>query len=233
LADSESTVVGGLAGDLLKVAANAEQLGTLYEVLGEFNHLVRNRLNSVKLSLYLARRDGPASLEPTWAELDRRYRAIEGFVEQLQIIYRPMPLRPMNVAVAMLFDERQSLWARCFEARQVRFLLTSPKEPMNGHFDPIRLGQGLDALAAWRGQTARPNSLVRVDWRVVGGEVVVRWREPDVTHLPLDDLPGGDAPCLALPLLARILLAHGGRVDASLEDGLLLQLRWPLGACAA
>ncbi|MEO6810395.1 MAG: hypothetical protein ABI353_14875 [Isosphaeraceae bacterium] len=233
MSDSECNLVRGLAGDLLKITASAEQLSTLYETLGEFNHLVRNRLNSLKLSIYLARQDGPKHLDEYWAELDRRYRTIEGFVERLQTIYRPMSLTPMRLTVGMLFDDLHAKWSKGFESRQVRFMLTSPSDQAVGHFDPIRLGQGLDALAAWRTDNAKANSLVHVEWHVAGEDVVVLWREPEVTCLPLDDAPEGDAPCLALPLLARIITAHGGRLDASLEDGLLLQLRWPLGACAA
>lgn len=231
--DSESTLVNGLAGDLLKVVANAEQLDMLYKVLGEFNHLVRNRLNSLKLSLYLARREGPESLDETWAELQRRYRAVEDLVERVQTICRPMSLSPMHVGVGLLFEERQASWAKHFESRQVRFVLTSPKDRTIGHFDPIRLGQGLDALAAWRGLTAASNSLVQVEWAVAGEDVVVHWREPEVTRLPLADASEDGASCLALPLLARIIAAHGGRVDASLDDGLWFQFRWPLNASAA
>src|SRR4051812_10760623 len=55
-----SKVVEGnrLTSSLCRIAADPAQVGTLYEILGGYCHQCRNTLNSLKLSLYLARRGG-------------------------------------------------------------------------------------------------------------------------------------------------------------------------------
>jgi len=62
---------------LWQIASDPIRVAALHGLVGDFCHLLRNRLNSLQMSLYLARRDD-ATVEPeVWNELDRQYRAAE------------------------------------------------------------------------------------------------------------------------------------------------------------
>jgi hypothetical protein len=221
--------IGGLSGSLLNVVADSSRVAALYEALGEYCHLVRNRLNSVKLSLYLAARPGSGQRDDRLLDLERRYLMLERFVEQLQTICRPMRLTPMPVAVGMLVEDRRPAWTEWLGARGIELELVPPRGPAVGVFDPLRLGQGLDALASWRGEVAPADSSVRVEWWSMPDALAVDWSEPRATSLgePSPDGDAGTPASLALPLLAKAVAAHGGTVDVSLADGFRVALRWP------
>jgi hypothetical protein len=89
------------------------------------------------------------------------------------------------------------------------------------------LGRALDALVAWRAQAGPAQKRARVSWGVKGDQAYVEWLEQ---RLSREDLPDNRTESLALPLLARVALAHGGSfsVDATLD--LCVSLRWPIDA---
>src|SRR4051794_40430957 len=68
---------GDLSCDLLPVALDSTKIDALYGLLGEFCHNVRNRLNSLKLGLYLARRFDPDLDATRWRPLEREYLELE------------------------------------------------------------------------------------------------------------------------------------------------------------
>lgn len=208
---------------LLPIAADAEAIARLYGVLGEFCHVLRNRLNCLKLGLYLAQRPeaSPVALDET----ARHYREIEQFVERLQAICRPMRLTRVAVPLGQVLAERQSAWAEWLGARGRVLDSLPPRDEVPALLDPGLLAYALDGLVAWRAEVGRPGSPVQVAWRQVAGEVRLTWEEP----APDDPEPRTDrAPSLALPLMARVAAAHGGRLDLPEGDGFRLELTLPV-----
>ena len=65
------------AEQLLRIAEDPDLRWTIYERLGEYCHRCRNQLNSLKLSIYLARKQSPASRPCLWTEIERDYQVLE------------------------------------------------------------------------------------------------------------------------------------------------------------
>jgi hypothetical protein len=224
--------LGGLTGELLRIAAEPTKVDALYERLGEFCHQIRNRLNSLKLSIYLARRGGWGAGDERWAALERRYRALELFIEQFQTICRPISLSPFRVALGLLMDERFEAWSRLLSPNEIELILAPPRETVIGLFDAIRLGQGLDALVAWRSEAAAPRSVVQVEWWGDETNLAIEWSESPPPGAVIGAPAVESSAPLALPLLGRILSAHRGSLAVSLDEGFRMSLRWPLDARA-
>src|SRR5689334_2037426 len=100
----ESELASGLELDLIGVAAHPARIKGLHHILSEFCHLFRNKLNCMRLSLYLAKRQAPPDMVTRWAELEARYREVEQFLDQLQLICRPMPLKPMSLDLGQFLE---------------------------------------------------------------------------------------------------------------------------------
>jgi hypothetical protein len=219
---AESNEVEGLTGALLRVASDPLQVDSLYQVLGEFCHVARNRLNCLKLSLYLARRDPQDSQREGWSRIERIYSEVEAFLERFQTVCRPMRLAPMSVDLGMLLDERRPVWDVWMADRGRSIVWDAPATPAMGVFDHARLSQGLDALALWSSQGGSAETPVHVAWGSDTGQLRLGWGDPTMRAAE-----EGVVPCLALPLLARVVSAHGGVLELSLRCGLDLQLVWP------
>jgi hypothetical protein len=209
---------------LIRVATDPVRRARLYDLLGGFCHQCRNHLNSLKLSLYLAGRRGPECERAAWSEHDARYRAVERVYDRLQQICRPMHLTPVRLPVALLWDEVFPAWTELFRPGGIALEPAPPTAPAAVDFDPVRLRPALDALAEWRAATP-PSRRVRFAWDTDGGEFLVEWRESVATPAPR---AAGSADALALPLLARVLAAHGGTLEIAAASPFHLRLRWPV-----
>ncbi|MBX6311996.1 MAG: HAMP domain-containing histidine kinase [Isosphaeraceae bacterium] len=216
-----------LAIALFRIANDPERTEAVYRILGEYCHQARNRLNSLKLSLYLARRLAIAGDMNLWKEIDRRYAACEQFFDQLQTILRPMRLVPIQLDLGRLIEEWLPEWIRRLGARGIDLEAIPPLEPVLGSFDPQRIARGLDALISWRAAAARTGSRIQLTWWSTDNLIYLSWREPDAEGLEDDsgDLEG--AADLALPLLMRVVSAHSGMLELRLDSGLHLDLKWP------
>lgn len=221
-----------LSRALLEIIAHPERLRTLHRALGEFCHEFRNRLNSLNLALYITRRSALDPGADTWQRLEREYREVERFIELFQTICRPMRLTPVKFALGTVLKDRLATWADWLAAGGRRLETEPPHGSAVGCFDPIRLLQGLDAFASWRSQAGQPGMPVRLAWWEREQHLHLRWVEPG------ERVTGGPhgrcerAACLALPLLARVMSAHGGTLDISDPNPLQVQLRWPCEAPA-
>jgi hypothetical protein len=225
--------VDGLASSLLAIVNDPARIGALYDVLREYCHQSRNFLNSLKLSLYLAKRSACPASVCAWDKLEQEYRDVEMFLERLQLICRPMPLTPMTSALCHVLEERRAAWTHWLSSRGRTLELVAPKAAVTGRFDPARLTQGLDALAAWRARGGEPGTTVRLEWRARGEEFVLNWDEPGGTIIEPEAGIRHRPDCLALPLMARIIAAHGGKLAIAYQHGLQVRLRWPREVGAA
>lgn len=222
-----------LAQALLEIVVEPQRVVALHRVLGEFCHIFRNRLNSLKLAMYIARRTAVDSAAESWRQLESEYREVEQFIELFQAICRPMRLTPMRFALGTVLEDRVATWSNWFAAGGRSLEMEPPSGSAVGWFDPTRLVQGLDALASWRSRTGTAGSAVRLAWWERDEHLHLRWAERGPTKDDLAILRPERSACLALPLLARVMSAHGGTLEVSDRDALQVQLRWPCEAQAA
>jgi hypothetical protein len=220
--------VEGLGGALLGIALDPGRVGELHQLLERYVHRFRNRLNCMKMSLYLARRLETGDRIADWVELEARYRTIEQFMDQLQHFCGAMSLKPIRAPLGMFLDERRDTWVQGLSARGRVLEFVPPEEPAVGEFDPSRLGQCLDALADWRSRVGPPESAVRVRWWQQQEHFHLIWEEPGA-RLQEEPTSRGDGPTsLALPMVARVMAAHQGTLEIGHRGGVRLGLRWPI-----
>ena len=233
-AETLADLLGCVAADPVKSA----QLPTIF---GQFCHDFRNLLNSLRMSLYLARKAQGPNLEVDWGAVETRYSAVEKCIDRFHLICRPMRLNPVRLSLGVLFDDRIRSWGRLLEARGRRLIVVAPDESPEGDYDPMRLASGLDDLVAWRTIAGARETDLRVRWSIDAQVFRVDWDEPRAHEPrgPDDDCrettpaSSSEADLLAvltLPFLTRIIASHGGTVQSSGPDGdhWRLSLRWPL-----
>jgi hypothetical protein len=235
LMTDEDSPTEQLAGALARVAADPDLTRHLHEVLGAYCHRCRNHLNSLKISLYLARRVGGSGGQNVWRDLEPRYELVERFVDRLQLICRPMPLSLVRLPLSLLIDDRRGAWSEQLQGQGRRLIVSPPEGPEVGDFDPMRLGQGLDGLVSWRSRAGDPGSDLRVSWTADRGTFHVVWDEPpgpgpDPGFGPPDGSAADSTDALALPLLTRLMTLHGGALLQARRSRWRLDLRWPIDA---
>lgn len=221
---------GDLAGSLFRIAANPEMVTELHQIMGGFCHQCRNTLNSLRLSLYLANRDSSAATIPAWSDLESHYRSVERMFDRLQTICRPMRLTPIRASLSLVIDQHWAEWVAAMGATGGLLERIAPAGPDVGDFDPIRLAEGLDAFVRWRAREGTPGQRAELRWVVSDGRFALLWSESGSSAGAAceDGLERADS--LALPLLARVISAHGGTLDLSLRNGLHLGASWPVVA---
>lgn len=219
--------VEDLASSLARVASDPQMVRALHELLGGYCHQCRNTLNSLKLSLYLARRDASSASLPIWSDLEPRYQRVEQSFDRLQTICRPMSLIPIRATLEMLLDERRASWTEMMAARGRVLEFVAPSEAIPGEFDPIRLLEGLDAFVRWRAEVGEPGQAATLEWGADPARFELCWTEPRACGFDPSDASDGGADALALPLLARVIAEHGGTFRLDLGKGLRLEAAWP------
>jgi len=233
----EGTAEGRLSSAILPWVEQPERIGDLRQFLSGFTHRCRNSLQGIKMSLYLCRRgiEGPAP--ETWARLERTYQETERLFDRLQAIYRPMRTTMVRSSLGQLLAERLPVWRSWCTGRALTLEADPPAEEGLGDYDPMHLGSGLDAFIAWRLEHGFSYGNVRLAWRLNQGFFEVEWNEVD-PQVPRGVESGGNprsgrsgestaGDSLALPLLARIAAAHGGRVIFRWDPAFHLTLLWP------
>ncbi len=221
--------VDGLSNALLSIASDEDQIALLHHHLDRYCHRFRNRLNSMKLCLYLGKKTAGESETPqsVWRELEARYRVLESLVEQFQHFCRPFNVTPMELPMGSFLEELRRAWLHRLSEKEIDFELVPPHHPVKSYLDPSRMAQGLDALACWRGSVIPPGSSILLSWWEEEGSVYLGWEEPEPNLSAQADPTEELQANIALPILARILNAHGGTLEVSSQECFELHLRWP------
>lgn len=217
-----------LARSLIGVASSPSKVRALHDILGGFCHQCRNTLNSLKLSLYLAKRDASHVASPLWGDLDQRYKEVELVFDRLQAICRPLTLTPIRASLSLVMEERGPLWIEAMAARNRTLILVPPKTPDVGDFDPVRLPECLSTFILWRAEVGEFGQPAQLGWGIYEDQFLVEWDEPSAVGIGGSGASSDRSDPLALPLLARVLSAHGGTMTLNSHDGLHLRVSWPL-----
>jgi hypothetical protein len=217
----------------LKIVSDPAQIKDLHELLGDFCHQVRNRLHMLNMELYFAKVASHDSQRSEWAILEQSYRAVERVVDHLQTICRPMPLTLLSMSLDILLEDRRQDWSCRLAARDLSLELKPPADTVVGLFDPSRLAHALDAWALFRSEQAASGTVIQVSWGRRDGHLTLEWQEtapscgpsPQTTNITLTE--SVRMTSLALPLLARVMTAHGGHLKVVTKPDWNLHLRWP------
>jgi signal transduction histidine kinase len=224
---------------MLPVVTDPERIASLQRILSPFSHRCRNSLNAIKMSLYLVRREQQGDLPAEWRNLEEACLEAERFFDHLQSIYRPMRLTLVRAPLGQFIAEQETRWRTRLQGCGRALRVDPPGQDPPGDFDPIHLGMGLDAFVTWRARVRGASRHPRLSWRTCAGSSEVCWEESGALrpHVPPDGASGCDhehpesarIDSLALPLLARIVTAHGGHTESERERGrgFCLRLRWP------
>ena len=129
---------------LMEVALDPDLRGDLDQILGDYSHQCRNRLNSLKLSLYLAQRQMIDQPPISWRMLEDDYRSLESRLDLIQLLFRPLDLTLVSLPLNLLIEDRQSLWLRMMQGRGHLLHFVPPHGQTEAKFDVTRLGEALD-----------------------------------------------------------------------------------------
>jgi hypothetical protein len=224
---------------MLPQVTNPERIACLQGMLSGFCHRCRNSLNGIKISLYLFRSEQSEPIPASWGELEQTCLRIERLFDHLQAIYRPLTLTMVRSPLGEFMVDHEPKWRHWFEATGRTLRVDCPSEDRPGDFDPIHLGMGLDAIVAWRAEAGEAGRHPRLSWRTGDGHCQVSWDESGAPPAEVLSNRQGqragentDTPRvghLALPLLSRIVAAHGGHTESTREPehAFCLKLRWP------
>lgn len=218
---STAAQVDGLAGALLRCVEEPDRIPMIQVLLDRYCHRLRNRLNSMKLSLYLARRLSGNPSGPDWVRADSAYRSMEAMIEQVQLFCNPLQPSLAEGDLNHWIEQRVPDWQRVLAQRAIRLETGGPREALPSRFDWNRLAQGLDALITFWASHGCSDGTIRLSWRRDPGRFQVRF-ESESSLIQTQ----GDAENLGLPVLARVLRAHQGTL-AIAADACAIELSWP------
>lgn len=213
--------------DLMCIARDAALRGELGPSFANYCHQFRNRLNSIKLGIYLARRQATEELSTCWESLERDYLAIEDRLDRVQAVCRNADPARAAIDLNLLFDDRSRLWTEAMRQGAAELTFDPPPSGCPTRIDVERFGSGLDDLVHWRATARTGRREVRVAWDRQGGRTTVRWRELFGNSEPSAGEGTETRRTWTLPILARILADHHGSLSLAEGSDWDLTLEWP------
>ncbi len=214
--------VGRTTDTLIAIAADPARAAEIHALIGPFFHLIRNRLNSLQMCVYLGRRTEAIDAKAAWEELDQAYRQAEKIVDVFQGLCRPMPLSPIPMGLDLILNDVAARWSPQFAGRQATLQVDARSGSDHGRVDPSRWSCVLNMLADWRCHRVAPGTGITLRAGVREGRSFVEWDER--TARPGEPDPGGILP---LAMMARVASAHGGTMSRDDRNGLRLAADWP------
>ena len=225
------TLDAPLGDQLLRIALDPGLRFEVYEHLREYCHQCRNRLNSLKLSLYLAMRQGSGVVSGDWIEIDRHYQELETQVERVQFLCRPLVLSRVTLGLDLLMEDRREAWTRTMADQGRGLGFEPPGDRAIASFDVDWLGKAIEALVAWRAVVTSGSIHASLRWWVHDGSAHLAWEEaPGPTRTLLSSPGRPESLEWALPTIARIAEAHGGSYQVQDAGGWRLEVSWPSAA---
>jgi hypothetical protein len=220
---------------LLRVATDPALRQAVYDHLGDYCHQCRNWLNSMKLSLYLARRNPSGVALDRWEAIEEHYAGLERLVERMQLLCRPMTLTRVQLGLDLLVAEHGAAWTRTLAEQGRELVFDPPSRRTVASFDPGVLGEALDGLVSWRGSEPSAGPSSRLGWSVEAGRAVVFWHEEPAGKPASEPRTRAclEASAWTLPLVARVVQAHGGEYRLETDSGWRLELTWPSSVAPA
>ena len=212
---------------LLRVAHDPGLREDVYQQLREYCHQCRNQLNSLKLSLYLARKQAPSPTIGLWIEIERTYQDLEARVEQIHFLCRPLQLSRVKLGLDLLIEDRREAWCRRMTERGGGLVIKTPLARAVASFDVDALGRTLDSVVTWRASIGPIGRLAVLRWWIADDLAHVAWEERPARGQRLEASTTEETSAWILPLLAKVVLAHGGEYRIDTDRGWRLELRWP------
>jgi hypothetical protein len=224
-----SNGVDGLSNAMLSIVSEEDQIALLHHHLDRYCHRFRNRLNSLKLCLFMGKKSlGESEFDKgQWQELETLYQVLENLMEQFQQYCRPSEVHPMEVSLRSFVQELRGTWSHRLSNREIQVEFHSTDCRSKCQLDLARMTLGLDALANWRGSVLPPGSTIVLNCWEDQGSFWLSWEESEPLPSARDDSDDEVAANIALPVLARILHAHGGTLEVTHQEPFRLLLRWP------
>ena len=208
-----------MAITLSRIAVDPSLSARLHSLIGTYCHQVRNHLNSLKLSLYFAKRGDTGSEDSPWTGLNASYNEMERWLDRVQLICRPLQIEPFRVPFRLFIEERRERWKQMAEARGGELEIEEGNEDLGVPIDISRLGQALDDVAAWRFQNATSSTFFHLEWKKDGDFLLFSWNESyrnstlETTHSLAQRSFEISRDGLTIPVLARVVALHGGRTS--------------------
>ncbi len=204
--------INGLSRTLLDLMDSPEGLHEIHPLLDRYCHRVRNRLNSLKLSLYLTRKLSGVALESLWPRTELCYQSMERLVEQLQWLTGPLQPVLLETNLRDWLTAQTSTWSALLHASKIGVELTLPDPEVTLKVDTFLVEKGMNMLVRSWGMFGPAGGTIRVSVK----------QNCQVVTLVLN-CEGADpkdwfrrskeqAETLELPILARILEVHGGHL---------------------
>jgi signal transduction histidine kinase len=212
--------------------ARRERLASLGDVAAAFAHEVRNPLNAISMGLQRLRAEfapEPGDQYTRFVELmQSEVRRLNTIVEQFIGLARPLPLKPVTVALAELLADVQALVEGEAHGMDVRVRVEAPSASPTviadrDHLRQVVLNLVLNAAQAMR-ERGGTVTLAAAATRE-GAVITVTDTGPGI---PADVLPRvfdpyfttrRDGLGLGLTISRRIVEAHGGMLDVESRPG--------------
>ncbi len=195
--------------------------------LGDFCHQCRNRLNSLKLSIYLAKRQSNHRLNGAWKILESEYQALENQIDRIHTICRPPALTRVLLDLDLLIDDRRASWASLLDRSGSLVEFRRGGGDATVSYDVNQLGAALDALVTWRAEQGGRQTSVVIHWWVDTQDAHISWQEICPAEPELSAGHRSESSSWNLPLLIRVVAAHGGRVEVNETCGWRVLISWP------
>lgn len=223
----DSAANPGLIAQLMEIVQDPRLRGDVEHLFGDFCHQCRNRLNSLKLSIYLAKRQSAQTSTDAWKSLESDYQILEDQFKRVQTICRPLGLSPVTIALNLLFDDRRASWSNIMAAAGRKLEFQQPCDGTVARFDVDQLGAALDAMVAWRAEQGASAARTMLCWWVEAQQACVTWTETESLGAGTPTRPTRKDLVWTLPILTRIVTEHGGTLQVDEQAGWTMKLTWP------